>query len=160
MSNVDPNSNTSEYYTQYQSPSDIFTDVVQNTPIVSPIIIPKTPDIVIKENKRDVTVLKLKIFAAVIFIAIIAFLLISLFINYFQVSGFSNKLIEKYENKAKSAFTNKDQVDFSNENDYDIHYLVEQMIYKEFSPTDKKKYLNLPEALKDNLVQDYLIERI
>lgn len=96
------------------------------------------------------------------FIGVVAFLMWILYYLFSPLfSGFSNNLIEKYENMVKSNFTNKDQIDFSDtSNDYDIHYLVEQMIYKEFTPIDKKKYLNLPEALKDSLLKDYLIQKI
>lgn len=78
-------------------------------------------------------------------------------ITYFSYTN-NNKLLSDYENKSKSNFSNKDQ--FTESNDYDINYLVEQMIYKEFSPSDKKKYLNLPQILKEQLMIDYLIQKI
>lgn len=89
--------------------------------------------------------------AVVIAVAIIIFLII------FFTSQ-SSSLISKYENK--SNFSNKDQFEDPKTNDYDIHYLVEQMIYKEFTATDKKKYLNLPQTLKEQLMFDYLIDKI
>ncbi len=96
-----------------------------------------------------------------IVIGIISLLLLLLFIIYlFYKITIQETLVSKYDNISKSNFTNKDQIEFSNSSDYDIHYLVEQMIYKEFSPKDKKKYLNLPEALKDSLLKEYLIQKI
>lgn len=96
-----------------------------------------------------------------IIIGIISLTLLLIFILYllYQIL-FKESLVCKYDNISKSNFTNKDQIDFINNNDYDIQYLVEQMIYKEFSPKDKKKYLNLPEALKDSLLKEYLIQKI
>ena len=96
-----------------------------------------------------------------IIIGIISLSLLLLFVLYLLYKTiFQETLVSKYDNISKSNFTNKDQVEFSNSSDYDIHYLVEQMIYKEFSPKDKKKYLNLPEALKDSLLKEYLIQKI
>jgi hypothetical protein len=96
-----------------------------------------------------------------IIIGIISLSLFLLFIIYLLYNTiFQETLVSKYDNISKSNFTNKDQVEFFNSSDYDIHYLVEQMIYKEFSPKDKKKYLNLPEALKDSLLKEYLIQKI
>ncbi len=89
-----------------------------------------------------------------IFIVLVIILIIT--IIYFSIPK-SESLLDSY---IKSNFTNKDFVDFELKNDYDIHYLVEQMIYKEFSPTDKKKYLNLPESLKDSYIKEYLIRKI
>lgn len=86
-----------------------------------------------------------------------AFALLAIFIIVL-FSTRSSPLISKYENK--SNFSNKDQFEDPTTNDYDIHYLVEQMIYKEFTPADKKKYLNLPQTLKENLMFDYLIDKI
>lgn len=94
-----------------------------------------------------------------IIIGIISLILFLIFVIYLLYKIiFQETLVCKYDNI--SNFTNKDQIDFINNNDYDIHYLVEQMIYKEFSPKDKKKYLNLPEALKDSLLKEYLIQKI
>ncbi len=113
----------------------------------------KDPDFLgSNENMEGYILLSIGIIFAILLIIGLIYLLTS--------NSFSNKLINKYDNISKSQFSNKDQVDFSNENDYDIHYLVEQMIYKEFSPSDKKKYLNLPEALKDSFLKEYLIEKI
>lgn len=84
-------------------------------------------------------------------------LAIGIFLIIFFTTG-SSSLISKYENK--SNFSNKDQFEDPKTNDYDIYYLVEQMIYKEFTPTDKKKYLNLPQTLKEQLMFDYLIDKI
>ncbi len=96
-----------------------------------------------------------------IIIGIISLSLFLLFIIYLLYNTIIQEtLVSKYDNISKSNFTNKDQVEFSNSSDYDIHYLVEQMIYKEFSLKDKKKYLNLPEALKDSLLKEYLIQKI
>lgn len=158
---VRSDSNTAELISSYGSLSDseLFdvtasqSSVGVDQPINKPVI-KADPQILTKaaqQSKRSI------IYAAIIVFLFFLFL-IGLMTNWFQWSGFSNKLIEKYENKAKSQFTNKDQVNF--DTDYDINYLVEQMIYKEFSPKDKKKYLNLPEALKDSLLKDYLIEKI
>lgn len=65
-------------------------------------------------------------------------LLVLALIIYFRVFHNKSSLISQYENKMKSGFSNKDQYEDPNKNDYDINYLVEQMIYKEFSPSDKK----------------------
>jgi hypothetical protein len=92
-----------------------------------------------------------KIGLAVVIAVIVIFLIV------FFTTG-SSTLISKYENK--SNFSNKDQFEDPKTNDYDIHYLVEQMIYKEFTPKDKKKYLNLPQTLKEQLMFDYLIDKI
>lgn len=94
-------------------------------------------------------------------VGILSLTLLLLFVIYLLYKTmFQETLVSKYDNLSNSNFTNKDQIDFINNNDYDIHYLVEQMIYKEFSPKDKKKYLNLPETLKDSLLKEYLIEKI
>jgi hypothetical protein len=92
----------------------------------------------------------LKILIIIVVIIILIHVLYSSYNN-------NDKLLESYTN---SNFTNKDYVDFDNPEDYDIHYLVEQMIYKEFNPSDKKKYLNLPDALKDSYIKEYLIKKI
>jgi len=89
-------------------------------------------------------------------LAIIIAVIVIFIIVFFTIHPSS--LISKYENK--SNFSNKDQFEEPTKNDYDIHYLVEQMIYKEFTPTDKKKYLNLPQTLKEQLMFDYLIDKI
>jgi hypothetical protein len=110
-------------------------------PIITPIITPTKK--VLSKNQK----IGLAIIIAVIVIFIIVFFTIR-----------SSSLISKYENK--SNFSNKDQFEEPIRNDYDIHYLVEQMIYKEFTPKDKKKYLNLPQTLKEQLMFDYLIDKI
>jgi hypothetical protein len=117
----------------------------KTTPIITPIITPITPPTkkVLYKNQK----IGLAIIIAVIVIFIIVFFTIR-----------PSSLISKYENK--SNFSNKDQFEEPTKNDYDIHYLVEQMIYKEFTPTDKKKYLNLPQTLKEQLMFDYLIDKI
>lgn len=92
------------------------------------------------------------------YVAIIFIILVIILIIVFLLLPKSSNLISKYENK--SNFTNKDQFEDPISNDYDIHYLVEQMVYNEFTPTDKKKYLNLPQALKEQLLIDYLIQKI
>jgi hypothetical protein len=111
------------------------------TPIITPIITPTKKGL--SKNQK----IGLAIIIAVIVIFIIVFFTIR-----------PSSLISKYENK--SNFSNKDQFEEPTKNDYDIHYLVEQMIYKEFTPTDKKKYLNLPQTLKEQLMFDYLIDKI
>lgn len=73
----------------------------------------------------------------------------------------TSNLISKYDSISKSSsFLNKDQVDFDSELNFDKGYLLEQMIYKEFTPEDKKKYLNLPNILKEQLQIDFLINQI
>lgn len=72
-----------------------------------------------------------------------------------------SELVSKYDSISKSSsFLNKDQIDFDSELNFDKGYLLEQMIYKEFSPQDKKKYLNLPDVLKEQLQIDFLINQI
>lgn len=143
-----PASNTAELPSSYVDPLDMdFTTAPFSTPVKtastkgSPIIVQKKP----KTRKRFYIV------GGLIALCIISIIL------YFTLSQ-SSSLISKYENK--SSFSNKDQYEDPNTNDYDIHYLVEQMIYKEFTPKDKKKYLNLPQTLKEQLMYDYLIEKI
>lgn len=145
---VRSDSNTAEHFTQYQSILDEESIIIPTGPI-------ELKPMPIGVIKKPINVIML---GGIVFLVLFIIFIIGLMTNWFQWTGFSNKLIEKYENKANSQFTNKDQVDFNQ--DYDINYLVEQMIYKEFSPKDKKKYLNLPEALKDSLLKDYLIEKI
>ena len=143
MSN--PTSNTSELPSSYADPLDIdnFTTAPLSTSSTkgSPIIVQKKP----KTRKRFYIVGSL---IALCMIGVILYCILSQ----------SCSLISKYENK--SSFSNKDQYEDPNTNDYDIHYLVEQMIYKEFNPKDKKKYLNLPQTLKEQLIYDYLIDKI
>lgn len=156
MSYLSSRSNTAEAYSMYVDPLDVdnVSSVTPTTPQATLIVpVNKTNTNLQYKNKWNM------VFPILIVLVFFVFL-VGLFTNWFQWSTFSNKLIKKYEHKANSQFTNKDQVDFSDDNNYDINYLVEQMIYKEFSPSDKKKYLNLPAALKDSLVIDYLIEKI
>jgi hypothetical protein len=121
------------------------------------IIIPQTPIItepiitqITTPTKKGLSKNQ-KIGLAIIIAVIVIFIIV-----FFTIR--SSSLISKYENK--SNFSNKDQFEEPITNDYDIHYLVEQMIYKEFTPTDKKKYLNLPQTLKEQLMFDYLIDKI
>jgi len=144
-------SNTFEPNFSYVSPLDIETSIV--TPIQ-----PKKQSITVvkkdvSESKPIPKLNKLK----VILIVTMIFFLIILFM-YILIIDKTCPLILEYEKKMKSGFTNKDQ--YEDNNDYDINYLVEQMIYKEFSPSDKKKYLNLPQVLKEQLMIDYLIQKI
>lgn len=149
-------SNTQAQFESYIDRRDVENlDISPNLPIQ-----PEEPKSIIQPvsiRYKKAALIRIIMFGVFVLIAALVYILI--FTDWIPMS-FSNKLIKKYENKAKSQFTNKDQVEFDNENDYDIHYLVEQMIYKEFSPKDKKKYLNLPEALKNSLLIDYLIEKI
>ena len=89
---------------------------------------------------------------------IISFIIVTIIVTSIIVVNTKSNLLSKYDNI--SNFSNKDQYEDPNKDNYDIHYLVEQMIYKEFSPSDKKKYLNLPMALKEQLIIDYLIDKI
>ena len=118
---------------------------IPNTIIMEKPITP-TPQPVKKRLSRNQ-----KIGFSILFALIVIFIIV-----YFTTR--TSPLISKYENK--SNFSNKDQFEDPTTNDYDIHYLVEQMIYKEFTPADKKKYLNLPQTLKENLMFDYLIDKI
>ena len=91
-------------------------------------------------------------------LVIISFIIVTFIVTFIIVVNTKSNLLSKYDNI--SNFSNKDQYEDPNKDNYDIHYLVEQMIYKEFSPSDKKKYLNLPMALKEQLIIDYLIDKI
>jgi len=91
-------------------------------------------------------------------LVIISFIIVTIIVTGIIVVNTKSNLLSKYDNI--SNFSNKDQYEDPNKDNYDIHYLVEQMIYKEFSPSDKKKYLNLPMALKEQLIIDYLIDKI
>lgn len=91
-------------------------------------------------------------------LVIISFIAVAAIVTVIIVFNTKSNLLSKYDNI--SNFSNKDQYEDPNKDNYDIHYLVEQMIYKEFSPSDKKKYLNLPMALKEQLIVDYLIDKI
>ncbi len=112
--------------------------------------------IIIQKSNENI-LKRIIIYAVVILIVLLYFYLLVYLIS----STSCSVILAKYENIAKqSDFSNKDQYIDPNVDNYDIHYLVEQMIYKEFSPSDKKKYLNLPEALNDKLIIDYLIAKI
>lgn len=155
----DKTNNNVESVASYIDPLDLenYQSVVPNS-IINPII--KTPESTkIKTESPKSKYTNLQKFAIVSFVIItigILFLL-TYFLIYLPLFS-SSPLISKYENK--SNFTNKDQYEDTNNDNYDIHYLVEQMIYKEFSPKDKKKYLNLSQPLKEQLMIDYLIDKI
>lgn len=140
----------------YMSPmdSDFIDSTMPNIPESKNIIKPIETTKSLSKNKSH----KLGLIIIIILCIILIIVLIVIIVKYFTSS---NELIKKYSDLSNkiSNFTNKDQIEFET-NNYDIHYLVEQMIYKEFSPSDKKKYLNLPDALKDNLILDYLITKI
>lgn len=149
---IDSSPNSELYPTYYLSPLDEnFADSnAPFLPIITPVI---TKDDLVKKINYCKILLG---FTILIIILLLSYVIYLLYNNMYLGSS----LINKYSNILQSNFSNKDQVEFKNENDYDIHYLVEQMIYKEFSPTDKKKYLNLPQALKDSILSDYLITKI
>jgi hypothetical protein len=113
--------------------------------------------IIQKENK---SMLKRIIMYSIITCTILLYFYL---ITYLMMQ-LSNKscsiILAKYDDMAKSSFSNKDQYTDPNVDNYDIHYLVEQMIYKEFNSIDKKKYLNLPQVFKDKVIVDYLIKNI
>jgi hypothetical protein len=158
MASVDRQSNTAEAASSYSDPRDpdYQFSVVPNTKTE---VEPEAPPIIVKKVGKQ------RSRRRKIFIGAVA-MLICIFILYGIVSLVSNfsssTFISKYDNFNNSNFTNKDQYEDPNggPNDYDIHYLVEQMIYKEFSPTDKKKYLDLPKVVKEQYIQDYLIQKI
>lgn len=90
---------------------------------------------------------------------VLAFIIIGIVIVLIMLPTKTSELISTYDNM-KSSFLNKDQIDFDSELNFDKNYLLEQMIYKEFTPNEKKKYLNLPDVLKEKLQIDYLIDKI
>lgn len=138
-----PRDNNVEPFGSYASLADLDSAIV-------------TPQSVITEKKPSLSTerpIKQKLRVIILVIAILFMALI-----IYLVWPKTSSLISKYENK--SNFTNKDQYEDPIVDDYNIHYLVEQMIYKEFSPKDKKKYLTLPQTLKEQLMIDYLIEKI
>jgi len=140
----------------YMSPMD--SDFIDST---IPII-PESKNIIKSiESPKSLPKIESPKLGLIIIIILCIVLIITLIVIIVKYFSSSNELIKKYSNLSNkiSNFTNKDQIEFET-NNYDIHYLVEQMIYKEFSPSDKKKYLNLPDALKDNLILDYLITKI
>jgi hypothetical protein len=142
---------------------DNFVDAtVPVTPIIpNNLIKQESQKIILKDSKTDKLIKFGFIMLVIILILFMIFFVgggIYWFISYKKTSS---TLINKYSNLQNkiSQFTNKDQIEFEN-NNYDIHYLVEQMIYKEFTPSDQKKYLNLSNSLKDSLLIDYLITKI
>lgn len=143
---VNPQSNTAESYESYASKLDPDSVIVTPLTKVTTEVKPVTTEKPIKKKSRRLRW----------GIVVVGIFLLGLII--YLAWPKSSSLISKYENK--SNFTNKDQYEEPIVNDYDIHYLVEQMIYKEFSPKDKKKYLTLPQTLKEQLMIDYLIEKI
>lgn len=155
MSN--PRSNFTESYNSYASSSDVDNSIViQSTPYTSST--PDTSSTQVTQTNESKQVSKFDRLKKPI-IVLICLGLIGLLI-WLAIDYNKSPLISHYENKMKSGFSNKDQYEDPNNNDYDINYLVEQMIYKEFSPSDKKKYLNLPQVLKEQLMIDYLIQKI
>lgn len=120
--------------------------------------------IIIQKGNENI-LKKIIIYATIILIILLYFYLIIYLITYSSKNSCSI-ILAKYDNMAnadklsQSNFSNKDQYVDPNIDNYDIHYLVEQMIYKEFSPVDKKKYLNLPQVFKEKVITDYLIEKI
>jgi hypothetical protein len=152
---TDISPNLELYPSYYMSPLDAdFIDISTPNQPIQPTII--TPIVKKEELVKSINYCKILLgFTITIIIILLGYIIYLLYKNMFLGSS----LINKYSN-ILSNFSNKDQVEFKSDNDYDIHYLVEQMIYKEFSPTDKKKYLNLPQALKDSIISDYLISKI
>jgi hypothetical protein len=157
---ANPSSNFAESPSSYISSMDY--DSIDASVPVQRIIVPKLENVKKVENVANKKALMSKktfrigLAFTLLFIAVLIIIVSS-------VSNFSSStFISKYENFNNSNFTNKDQYEDPNggPNDYDIHYLVEQMIYKEFSPTDKKKYLDLPKVVKEQYMQDYLIQKI
>lgn len=144
---VNSQSNTPEPYSSYASKLDAEASIVTPPSVIIKKEETLTVEKPIKKKSRRLRLGVIVVFSILIIAVIIYFLWPK-----------SSTLISKYENK--SNFTNKDQYEDPMVNDYDIHYLVEQMIYKEFSPKDKKKYLTLPQTLKEQLMIDYLIEKI
>ena len=142
----DPKGNNIEPVASYVNSADIDKTIITPQSTVTPKVVTVTTEKPIKKKSR-----KLRWYIVVVVIFLLGLII-------YLVWPKSSPLISKYENK--SNFTNKDQYEDPIVNDYDIHYLVEQMIYKEFSPKDKKKYLTLPQTLKEQLMIDYLIEKI
>lgn len=141
-----PRDNNTEPFEAYASSADLDSAIVTPPSVITekkPSLSTERP---IKKKSRRLRVIILVV--AILFMALIIYL----------AWPKTSSLISKYENK--SNFTNKDQYENPIVDDYNIHYLVEQMIYKEFSPKDKKKYLTLPQTLKEQLMIDYLIEKI
>lgn len=115
---------------------------------------------IIIQKKKDNILKKNILYILIIFTTLFYFYMVINLITNNIGSSTCSLILAKYEDMSKSEFSNKDQLEILDDNNYDIHYLVEQMIYNEFSPIEKKKYLNLPDALKDKLIIDYLIEKI
>jgi len=158
-------------YSDYMSVLDTdFSDisVPVTPPPITQVSIPLQPKVEIKSKYTDKTIII--IIVTILAIGVMVFLILitsGVFPSTNKSSNISG-LLNKYSNMQNniqnniqniSQFTNKDQIEYES-NNYDINYLVEQMIYKEFSPSDKKKYLNLPNALKDSLISEYLITKI
>lgn len=162
---TDQRSNNAESIYSYIDPLDdnVIDTTIQNASIIVPTTLAKnnksntsnTSNTAQKKEENKVKISK-KIVTAIIFTLLCAIIII-LAITYFTSSS---TFISKYENINSSNFTNKDQYVDPNVDNYNINYLVEQMIYKEFSPTDKKKYLDLPKVVKEKYIQDYLIQKI
>lgn len=159
---TDQRSNNAESIYSYVDPLDdnAIDTTIQNASIIVPTTLAKnnksnTSNTAQKKEENKVKISK-KIVTAIIFTLLCAIIVI-LAITYFTSSS---TFISKYENINSSNFTNKDQYVDPNVDEYNINYLVEQMIYKEFSPTDKKKYLDLPKVVKEKYIQDYLIQKI
>jgi hypothetical protein len=115
--------------------------------------------IVIQKGKENMLT-KILIYSTIFFITLLLYFYLLTYLITYSSNNTCSILLAKYDNLAKSNFSNKDEYTDPNVDNYDIHYLVEQMIYKEFSPTDKKKYLNLPQIFKEKLISDYLIQNI
>ena len=156
MAFVDNKSNNQELYNSYMHQLDPDSSASLVHTIKSGVKPTYQSSIVIQKQVKKQQITWRKIIIGVV----------TMFIFYLIISSVSNfsssTFISKYENFNNSNFTNKDQYEDPNggSNDYDIHYLVEQMIYKEFSPSDKKKYLDLPKVVKEQYIQDYLIQKI
>ncbi len=114
--------------------------------------------IIVKKEKKEL-INGIMMYSIITIMILLYFYIFMSIMNPNNSSQICATLLANYEKEA-SQFTNKDQYVDPNVDNYDIHYLVEQMIYKEFSPTDKKKYLNLPEVLKEKFLTDYLIQKI
>lgn len=111
-------------------------------------------------QKGNDSILKRMIIYAIITCTILLYFYLIAYLIMHSSNKSCSIILAKYDDMSKSSFSNKDQYIDPNVDNYDIHYLVEQMIYKEFNQIDKKKYLNLPQVFKEKVIIDYLIENI
>ena len=95
-----------------------------------------------------------------IFIGIIITCIILQLYLYFIINHKLSNNINKYYNLAQvSNFSGKDQIEL-NDNNFNINHLIEQALYIKLKNKDKDKYLNLPENLKDKVINEYIINNI